>query len=264
VARTARDVVFADGVRCSRNEVVTGALVRDVELPGGAGTMALITLDNGRDHTPGRARSARPGCSRCATRWTRSRLAPTSPRSGSPASPFIFAVGAGLSGVPLITARDEALAIARLGHEVFAAEDEALADLLLSEELRAGLYAFDLTQKRARHAAGAPDPSLARPVTKVGVVGAGLMASQIALLFARRLEVPVVLTDLDQARLDAGLGHVRAEVDRLRQRGRISADTAARLTALVTGSLTKDAFAEADFVIEAVFEEMAVKQRVRP
>ncbi len=94
------------------------------------------------------------------------------------------------------------------------------------------------------------------------MVGAGLMAAQIALLFARRLEVPVVLTDLDQARLDAGVGHVRAEVARLRERGRISADAAARLTALVTGSLTKDAFADADFVIEAVFEEIAVKQRV--
>ena len=55
---------------------------------------------------------------------------------------------------------------------------------------------------------------------------------------------------------------MRAEVATLRERGRISADAAARLTALVTGSLTKDAFADADFVIEAVFEEMAVKQRV--
>ena len=88
------------------------------------------------------------------------------------------------------------------------------------------------------------------------MVGAGLMAAQIALLFARRLEVPVVLTDLDQARLDAGVGHVRAEVAKLRDRGRISADAAARLIALVTGSLTKDAFADADFVIEAVFEEI--------
>ena len=103
---------------------------------------------------------------------------------------------------------------------------------------------------------------MARPVTKVGVVGAGLMAAQMALLFARRLEVPVVLTDLDQARLDAGVGHVRAEVAKLRDRGRISADAAARLTALVTGSLTKDAFADADFVIEAVFEDMSVKRQV--
>ena len=415
------------------DEVVTRALVRDVELPGGAGTMALITLDNGRDHTrpntfgPAGLQSLNDALDAVAARTDIAAV-------GVTGKPFIFAVGADLSGAPLIAARDEALTIARLGHAVFrrlgelsvpsfafvngaalggglelalhcsyrtissgvtavafpecflgllpgwggtyllphligpgnalkvivenplsqnrmlrgaqayslgiadamfepadflaeslrwaarvltgsaevtrsvseeswetaaatarlfadgklhgaapapyraidlvaaargrtrdegfAAEDEALADLLLSEELRAGLYAFDLTQKRARHAAGAPDPSLARPVTKIGVVGAGLMAAQIALLFARRLEVPVVLTDLDQARLDAGLGHVRAEVARLRERGRISADAAARLTALVTGSLTKDAFADADFVIEAVFEEMAVKQRV--
>jgi 3-hydroxyacyl-CoA dehydrogenase/enoyl-CoA hydratase/carnithine racemase len=415
------------------DEVVTRALVRDVQLPGGAGTMALITLDNGRDHTrpntfgPAGLQSLNDALDAVAARTDIAAV-------GVTGKPFIFAVGADLSGAPLIAARDEALTIARLGHAVFrrlgelsvpsfafvngaalggglelalhcsyrtissgvtavafpecflgllpgwggtyllphligpgnalkvivenplsqnrmlrgaqayslgiadamfepadflaeslrwaarvltgsaeitrsvseeswetaaetarlfadgklhgaapapyraidlvaaargrtrdegfAAEDEALADLLLSEELRAGLYAFDLTQKRARHAAGAPDPSLARPVTKIGVVGAGLMAAQIALLFARRLEVPVVLTDLDQARLDAGLGHVRAEVVRLRERGRISADAAARLTALVTGSLTKDAFADADFVIEAVFEEMAVKQRV--
>ena len=94
------------------------------------------------------------------------------------------------------------------------------------------------------------------------MVGAGLMAAQIALLFARRLEVPVVLTDLDQARLEAGVGHVHGEIAKLAGRGRITADAAARLTGLVTGSLTKDAFADADFVIEAVFEEIAVKQRV--
>jgi 3-hydroxyacyl-CoA dehydrogenase/enoyl-CoA hydratase/carnithine racemase len=151
---------------------------------------------------------------------------------------------------------------ARTHDEGFAAEDGALADLLLSDELDASLYAFDLTQKRARHAAGAPDKSLARPVTKVGVVGAGLMAAQIALLFARRLEVPVVLTDLDQARLDAGVGRVHGEIAKLAARGRIGADAAARLTGLVTGSLAMDPFADADFVIEAVFEEMAVKQRV--
>ena len=88
------------------------------------------------------------------------------------------------------------------------------------------------------------------------------MAAQIALLFARRLEVPVVLTDLDQARLDAGVARVHDEIAKLARRGRISADAASRLTALVTGSLTKDAFADADFVMEAVFEELAVKQRV--
>ncbi|MEU5862555.1 3-hydroxyacyl-CoA dehydrogenase NAD-binding domain-containing protein [Nonomuraea sp. NPDC047529] len=146
--------------------------------------------------------------------------------------------------------------------EGFAAETEALADLLMGDELRAGLYSFDLVQRRAKRPAGAPDRSLARKVTKVGVVGAGLMASQMALLFARRLEVPVVLTDLDQSRLDKGVGYVHAEVDKLLGKGRVSADQANRLKSLVTGSLTKDAFADADFVIEAVFEDMSVKKQV--
>jgi 3-hydroxyacyl-CoA dehydrogenase/enoyl-CoA hydratase/carnithine racemase len=146
--------------------------------------------------------------------------------------------------------------------EGFAAEQDALADLIMSNELRAGLYSFDLTQKRAKRPAGAPDKALARPVTKVGVVGAGLMAGQLALLFARRLEVPVVMTDLDQERLDRGVAYAHGEIAKLLAKGRVSADKAARLTSLISGSLTKDAFADADFVIEAVFEEMSVKQKV--
>jgi 3-hydroxyacyl-CoA dehydrogenase/enoyl-CoA hydratase/carnithine racemase len=144
----------------------------------------------------------------------------------------------------------------------FAAEDEALADLIMSDEFRSGIYAFDLVQRRAKRPVGAPDKALARPVTKVGVVGAGLMASQLALLFARRLGVPVVMTDLDQSRVDKGVGYVHAEVDKLLAKKRVSPDAANRLRSLVTGSTSKEGFADADFVIEAVFEEMSVKQQV--
>ncbi|MDQ4038793.1 MAG: 3-hydroxyacyl-CoA dehydrogenase NAD-binding domain-containing protein [Actinomycetota bacterium] len=143
-----------------------------------------------------------------------------------------------------------------------AAEDDALADLVMGDELRAGLYSFDLVQKRAKRPVGVPDKKLARPVTKVGIVGAGLMAGQLALLFARRLEVPVVLTDLDQERLDRGVGYVHVEIDKLLGKGRLSTDKANRLKSLVAGSLTKDAFAGADFVLEAVFEDPAVKKQV--
>ncbi|MFI6708321.1 3-hydroxyacyl-CoA dehydrogenase NAD-binding domain-containing protein [Nonomuraea sp. NPDC050478] len=416
------------------DEVVTKALVRDVELPGGAGTLALITLDNGFDHTkpntfgPHGLFALNGALSEIAERTDLAAV-------GVTGKPFVFGVGADLKGAAALTTREEALAIGALGHHVFrrlgeldvpsfafvngaamggglevalhctyrtissgvpavalpecslglvpgwggtqllprltgpanaiklivenplaqnrmtrgreafelgvadalfepadfleeslrwaarvltgevtverpdhtaadwdkavsdarflvdmklhgaapapyraldliglartasrdegfAAEDEALADLLLSDELRAGLYSFDLVQRRARRPAGAPDASLARKVTKVGVVGAGLMASQMALLFARRLQVPVVLTDLDQARLDKGVSYVHAEVDKLAGKGRVSPDQANRLKALVTGSLTKDAFADADFVIEAVFEDLAVKKQV--
>jgi 3-hydroxyacyl-CoA dehydrogenase/enoyl-CoA hydratase/carnithine racemase len=144
----------------------------------------------------------------------------------------------------------------------FAAEDEVLGDLVMSEEFRSSVYAFDLVQRRAKRPVGAPDRDLARPVTKVGIVGAGLMASQLALLFVRRLQVPVVLTDLDQPRVDKGVGHVHAEIAKLAGKGRITADQARRLTALVTGSTDTAAFSDAAFVLEAVFEEMKVKQQV--
>ncbi|MBY6687123.1 enoyl-CoA hydratase/isomerase family protein [Rhodococcus sp. BP-149] len=144
----------------------------------------------------------------------------------------------------------------------FAAEDEALADLLMADELRAGLYAFDLVQKRAKRPAGAPDKSLARKVTGVGIVGAGLMASQLALLFVRQLKVPVILTDIDQERIDKGVGYVHAEIDKLQGKKRLSPDAANRLKALVSGSLDKSAFATTDWVIEAVFENLDVKKKV--
>src|SRR2546430_17490615 len=101
-------------------EVVARALVRDVELPYGAGTMALITLDNGRDHTrpstfgPAGLLSLRDALDTVAARVARNEIAAV----GVTGKPFIFAVGADLSGAPLIAARDEALAIGRLGHAV--------------------------------------------------------------------------------------------------------------------------------------------------
>ncbi|QDG63882.1 3-hydroxyacyl-CoA dehydrogenase NAD-binding domain-containing protein [Pseudarthrobacter sp. NIBRBAC000502771] len=147
--------------------------------------------------------------------------------------------------------------------ESAALECETLADLMQTDEFRSTVYAFlDLVQKRGKRPAGAPDRKLARPVTKVGVVGAGLMAGQLALLFARQLKVPVVLTDIDQARVDKGVAYVHGEVDKLLAKKRVSPDAANRTKALVTGSVSKEAFADADFVIEAVFEELHIKKQV--
>ena len=146
--------------------------------------------------------------------------------------------------------------------EGFEREDVALADLIEGDQFHASVYAFNLVQKRAKRPAGAPDKALAKPVTKVGVLGAGYMASQFALLFLRRLQVPVVITDLDQARVDKGVASITGEVDKLLEKGRISPDEANRLKALVTGTTDKADFADCDWVIEAVFEELAIKQDV--
>lgn len=144
----------------------------------------------------------------------------------------------------------------------FAAEDEALADLISGDQFHASIYAFNLVQKRAKRPAGAPDKALAQKVTKVGVIGAGLMARQFALLFVRRLQVPVVITDLDQARVDEGVAYIHKEIHDLLAKGRISQDESNRLEALVSGTTDKADFADCDWVIEAIFEELTAKQEV--
>jgi len=144
----------------------------------------------------------------------------------------------------------------------FAAEDEALADLISGDQFHASIYAFNLVQKRAKRPAGAPDKALAQKVTKVGVIGAGLMARQFALLFVRRLQVPVVITDLDQGRVDEGVAYIHKEIHALLAKGSISQDESNRLEALVSGTTDKSDFADCDWVIEAIFEELAAKQDV--
>ncbi len=146
--------------------------------------------------------------------------------------------------------------------EGFAREDEALADLITGDQFAASMYAFDLVQKRAKRPVGAPDKQLARKVAKVGIIGAGLMASQFALLFVRRLQVPVLITDLDQARVDKGVASIHDEIDALEAKGRVDGDTANRLRGLIRGTTDKTEYADCDFVIEAVFEEVGVKQQV--
>jgi 3-hydroxyacyl-CoA dehydrogenase/enoyl-CoA hydratase/carnithine racemase len=144
----------------------------------------------------------------------------------------------------------------------FAAEDDALADLISGDQFQASIYAFNLIQRRAKKPAGAPDKAIAKKVTKVGIIGAGLMASQFAFLFVRRLKVPVVITDIDQARVDKGVESIHTEIHQLLDKGRITGDESNRLKALVTGTTNKSDFADCDWVIEAVFEELGVKQDV--
>jgi 3-hydroxyacyl-CoA dehydrogenase/enoyl-CoA hydratase/carnithine racemase len=144
----------------------------------------------------------------------------------------------------------------------FKREDDAIEELIASDQFRASIYAFNLVQKHAKKPSGAPDKALARKVSKVGVLGAGLMASQFALLFLRRLEVPVVITDVSQERIDKGIEYITSELDKLVEKGRLSQDNRNRYVGNLSGSLDYEAFADCDWVIEAVFEELKIKQEV--
>jgi len=166
--------------------------------------------------------------------------------------------------VPAPTRALELIASARTNNrdQGFEAENNVLADLVMTDELRASIYAFNVIQKRSKKVEGAPKPTLARKISRVGVVGAGLMASQLALLFVRRTKLPVVITDLDQQRVDQGVAYVHGEITKLVDKGRLGADAANRLKGLISGSVDSNVFADCDFVIEAVFEEMGIKQKL--
>jgi 3-hydroxyacyl-CoA dehydrogenase/enoyl-CoA hydratase/carnithine racemase len=170
-----------------------------------------------------------------------------------------------LGKVPLSPYRAlDLIAAAKSGSkaEAFVREDEAIEELIASDQFRASIYAFNLVQKHARKPSGAPDKDLAKKVSKVGVIGAGLMASQFALLFLRRLQVPVVITDVSQDRIDKGLQYIKDELQKLVDKGRLSTDDQNKLIGNLSGSLDYAAFANCDWVIEAVFEELSVKHEV--
>jgi 3-hydroxyacyl-CoA dehydrogenase/enoyl-CoA hydratase/carnithine racemase len=124
--------------------------------------------------------------------------------------------------------------------EGYAREEEAVGELLPGPQAQASIYAFQLVEQRAKRHPLKPAAE-PRRVQKVGIVGAGLMARQIAELFVQRLEVPIVMRDVKQELVDAAI---------------------AELGPSVSGGTAYDGFADCDLVLEAVFEELEIKQQV--
>ncbi len=148
--------------------------------------------------------------------------------------------------------------------EGFKKEDEALADMITSEQFKCGLYSFDLTQRRAKKLPGRPPKEVkGNKVAKIGIIGAGLMASQMALLFAQRYQCPVIMKDIKQEFVDKGLAYCKDQLAKTAKKGKLSAADAKWIGEdLITGTVDYAPFKDCDFVIEAVFEEMGIKQKV--
>jgi 3-hydroxyacyl-CoA dehydrogenase/enoyl-CoA hydratase/carnithine racemase len=144
--------------------------------------------------------------------------------------------------------------------EGYEAEEDAIADLLPSPQARASLYAFDLVERRAKKR-----PSLGaepRAVTKVGIVGAGLMATQLATLFLRRLELPLVIADVDEQALERARVAIEGDLAGLVAKGRYDEGKARFLASLVHTTTGREEFAGCELVLEAVFEELDLKRTV--
>ncbi|HET9287406.1 MAG TPA: 3-hydroxyacyl-CoA dehydrogenase NAD-binding domain-containing protein [Gaiella sp.] len=145
--------------------------------------------------------------------------------------------------------------------EGYAAEEDALAELLPGPEAQASIYAFDVVERRIRRPPTLPDVE-PRRIQRVGVVGAGLMATQLATLFLRRLEVPVVLTDVDREQTERAVESIRGELAALVAKGRLPEGKARFLGSIVDAGEGAGAYAGCDLVLEAVFEELDVKREV--
>jgi 3-hydroxyacyl-CoA dehydrogenase/enoyl-CoA hydratase/carnithine racemase len=148
--------------------------------------------------------------------------------------------------------------------EGFLKESEALADMIVSDQFKCGVYSFDLTQRRAKKLPGRPPKEVkGNKIAKIGVIGAGLMASQMALLFAQRYQCPVIMKDIKQEFVDKGLAYVRDQLAKTAKKGRLT-ETEAKWMGeeLITGTVSYEPFKDCDFVIEAVFEEIGIKQKV--
>ncbi len=145
--------------------------------------------------------------------------------------------------------------------EGYAREREAIGGLLPGPQAQASLYAFQLVELRAKRHPARPTVSPLK-VNRVGIVGAGLMARQIATLFLRRLEVPIVIRDVKQEIVDAALADIRAGIDSQVAKGRYDEGKGRFLSSLVSGSTDYEGFADCDLVLEAVFEELEIKQQV--
>ena len=136
----------------------------------------------------------------------------------------------------------------------------AFVDLLNSTASKALRHVFFATRAAAK-IPDVPSSTPQRAVKSVAVIGAGTMGGGIAMNFAN-IGVPVTVLETSQAALDKGLGVVRKNYESTLKKGRLSQGEFDKRLGLIRGTLSYDELADADLIIEAVFEDMGVKKEV--
>lgn len=141
-----------------------------------------------------------------------------------------------------------------------ATEQKIFAELMISEESKALRHAF-FAERAASKVAGLDENTPQRKIASVAVVGAGTMGGGIAMNFANA-GVPVILLEAKQEALDRGVAGIRKNYEGAVAKGKMKPEEAQKRGALITPSLDFAAAKNADLVIEAVFEDLDVKQDV--
>jgi 3-hydroxyacyl-CoA dehydrogenase len=145
-------------------------------------------------------------------------------------------------------------------HEGLLFEEKLANQTKTTVEARASIHVF-FAERESRKIEGLPADGAPRPLASAGVVGAGTMGGGIAIAFANA-GVPVTILDVNEESLARGLSVVDGTYESMVKRGRIDAAEKARRLKLISGTVRYADLANADVIIEAVFESMDLKKRV--
>src|SRR5688572_25146587 len=141
-----------------------------------------------------------------------------------------------------------------------ATERKIFAELMVSAESQALRHAF-FAERAAGKVAGLSDKTPQRKIARVAVIGAGTMGGGIAMTFANA-GIPVTLLEVKQEALERGMAAIRKNYEGAVAKGKLKAADAAKRAELIQPSLDYASVAQADLVIEAVFEDLDVKKAV--
>ncbi len=140
------------------------------------------------------------------------------------------------------------------------AEQKLFVDCLFSEQSKALIHVF-FSEREVTKIPGVPKETHVIPINSAAVVGAGTMGGGIAMVLANA-GIPVLLKETDQTALERGLVTIQSNYANSVKHGRFSQEVAEERMKRITPTLTYDDFANADLVIEAVFEGMVLKKEV--
>ena len=171
-------------------------------------------------------------------------------------------VAAGAKGfpAPLKSVDAVANAVGKPFDEGLRLEREAFMALLITPESRALRHVFT-AERTAAKLPDVPAGTTLRDIKTVGVIGAGTMGGGITMNFLNA-GIPVVLLEMKQEALDKGLATIRKNYENSMKKGKLTPAQVEQRMALVTPTLAYDSFRQVDLVIEAVFENIDVKQTV--
>jgi 3-hydroxyacyl-CoA dehydrogenase len=139
-------------------------------------------------------------------------------------------------------------------------ESTLFLELMMGPQSAAQQYFF-FAEREARKIPDVPQDTPEIPISQTGVIGAGTMGGGIAMNIAN-VGLPVTIVETSQEALDRGLAVVRKNYENTAKKGRISQAEVESRCALITGTLELGDLADCDLVIEAVFENMAVKKQI--